>query len=92
MSSRNGFLSRNVVAFRDIYIAGESRTSNGSEYVSSVQTIDHDQVEQMVTPCGDVVDPAQVAKTAGLRYVSDTMPGIRRKNMLLLYATGDWQR
>lgn len=32
-----------------------------------------------MTPCGDVVDPAQVAKTAGLRYVSDTMPGIRRK-------------
>jgi hypothetical protein len=41
--------------------------------VSSVQAIDRDQVEQMVTPCGDVIDPAQVAKTAGLRYVSDTM-------------------
>jgi DNA topoisomerase-1 len=35
--------------------------------------------EQVEAPCGDVVDPAEVAKSAGLRYVSDTMPGIKRK-------------
>jgi hypothetical protein len=51
-----------------IYIAGVCRTSNGSENVSSVQAMDRDQVEQMVTPCGgDVIDPAQIAKTSGLR-------------------------
>ncbi len=32
-----------------------------------------------LSPCDDIVDPAQVAKSAGLRYVSDTSPGIRRK-------------
>ncbi len=55
--------------------------------MSSVQSISQqqtqgkqeDQQEQIVTPCGDVIDPAQVAKTAGLRYVNDSMPGIRRK-------------
>ncbi len=51
---------------------------------SSVQTKTHhqqqeEQTGQIVTPCGDVVDPAQIAKTAGLRYVSDMMPGIQRK-------------
>lgn len=45
----------------------------------SVQAMDRDQIEQMVTPCGDGIDPAQIAKTAGLRYASYTMPGIRRK-------------
>jgi DNA topoisomerase I len=33
----------------------------------------------VTTPCGDVVDPKQVAQSAGLRYVSDTKPGIKRK-------------
>ncbi len=49
--------------------------------MSSVQATAHEQVEQTVTPCGDVIDPVQIAKTAGLRYVSDTMPGIRRKRI-----------
>src|SRR5438477_63957 len=30
-------------------------------------------------PCEDKLDPVIVAKTAGLRYVSDASPGIRRK-------------
>lgn len=33
------------------------------------------------TSCGDIVDAAQVARSAGLRYVSDTKPGIRRKRV-----------
>src|SRR2546423_13706887 len=32
-------------------------------------------------PCGDKLDSAVVAKAAGLRYVSDTRPGIRRKRV-----------
>ncbi len=52
--------------------------------MSSVQTTSHNHKQEgqagpTVTPCEDVVDPAQVAKTAGLRYVNDSMPGIRRK-------------
>src|SRR6266487_3818564 len=30
-------------------------------------------------PCEDKLDPVIVAKAAGLRYVSDANPGIRRK-------------
>src|SRR5213594_4529310 len=30
-------------------------------------------------PCEDKLDPVIVAKAAGLRYVSDASPGIRRK-------------
>lgn len=34
------------------------------------------------TSCGEeIVNPAEVAKSAGLRYVSDTRPGIRRKRV-----------
>lgn len=33
----------------------------------------------VATSCGDVVDPKQVAQSAGLRYVSDMKPGITRK-------------
>ena len=44
-----------------------------------MQTIAQDLAMPTVTPCGDVIDPSQVARTAGLRYVSDTMPGVRRK-------------
>lgn len=49
--------------------------------MSSAQATSHHQKqeEQVVTPCGDVVDPIQVAKSAGLRYVNDTMRGIQRK-------------
>jgi DNA topoisomerase-1 len=42
-------------------------------------TTAHAATEPTVMPCGDEIDPVQIAKTAGLRYVSDTMPGIRRK-------------
>ena len=31
------------------------------------------------TPCDDIDNPVQAAKSAGLRYMSDTSPGIRRK-------------
>ncbi|HCF86336.1 MAG TPA: DNA topoisomerase, partial [Ktedonobacter sp.] len=32
------------------------------------------------SPCEEeIVNPAEIAKSAGLRYVSDTDPGIRRK-------------
>src|SRR5207302_2897373 len=31
------------------------------------------------TPDGDLDDPGEAARAAGLRYVSDTQPGIRRK-------------
>lgn len=33
------------------------------------------------TPCDDIDNPVQAAKSAGLRYVSDTSPGIRRKRV-----------
>ena len=33
------------------------------------------------TPCDDIDNPVQVAKAAGLRYVSDTSAGIRRKRV-----------
>lgn len=46
-----------------------------------VQSIKQEQ--QMTTaglsPCAETNNPAEVAKSAGLRYVSDTTPGIRRK-------------
>ena len=32
-----------------------------------------------LSPDEDIVEPAQIARSAGLRYVSDTTPGIRRK-------------
>ncbi len=47
--------------------------------MSSMQATAHESTEPTVTPCGDEVDPVQIAKTAGLRYVNDTMPGIHRK-------------
>lgn len=47
--------------------------------MSSVQEKVQQQTEPVVTPCGDEIDPAQVAKSAGLRYVNDTMRGIQRR-------------
>ncbi len=47
--------------------------------MSIVQSKPSYESEQAVTSCGDVLDPAEVAKSAGLRYVSDSKPGIRRK-------------
>jgi DNA topoisomerase-1 len=35
--------------------------------------------EQGEEPCPELVDPAEVAQSAGLRYVSDASPGITRK-------------
>jgi DNA topoisomerase-1 len=37
--------------------------------------------EKIETTCGDTVDPVQIAKSAGLRYVTDSRPGIRRKRV-----------
>ena len=45
------------------------------------QTTSHNQKEQAEMPCEDKLDPVIVAKAAGLRYVSDTSPGIRRKRV-----------
>ncbi len=49
--------------------------------VSMTQTTSTSQPEKIETACGDVVDPVQVAKSAGLRYVNDSRPGIRRKRV-----------
>jgi DNA topoisomerase-1 len=44
------------------------------------QVISTPQSEKIETECGEVVDPVQIAKSAGLRYVTDSRPGIRRKH------------
>jgi DNA topoisomerase I len=40
-----------------------------------------DNIEPEPSPCEETLSPAEVAKLAGLRYVSDTTPGIRRKRV-----------
>lgn len=45
------------------------------------RTTSQNQSEKAETPCEDVIEPAVVAKAAGLCYVSDTSPGIRRKRV-----------
>ena len=47
--------------------------------MSLTQTTSPNQKEQAEMPCEDKLDPVIVAKAAGLRYVSDASPGIRRK-------------
>jgi DNA topoisomerase-1 len=49
--------------------------------VSMTQTtsISQPENERIETACVDVIDPVQIAKSAGLRYVNDSRPGIRRK-------------
>src|SRR5947208_7530738 len=40
-----------------------------------------DNIEPEPSPCEETLSPAEVAKLAGLRYISDTTPGIRRKRV-----------
>lgn len=47
--------------------------------MSMIQTTSISQPEKIETACEDVIDPVQIAKSAGLRYVNDSRPGIRRK-------------
>ena len=47
--------------------------------MSLTQEVSKDQPEQGESPCDEVINPAEVAKSVGLRYVSDTSPGIGRK-------------
>ena len=42
----------------------------------------HTNTPQDDAPCGEeIINPAEVARSAGLRYVSDTAPGIKRKRV-----------
>ena len=47
--------------------------------MSTANTEASNTPDRVETPCEDVVDPALVAQAAGLRYVSDMSPGIKRK-------------
>lgn len=47
--------------------------------MSAAHTETSNLPDHVETSCGDVVDPKQVAQSAGLRYVSDMTPGIKRK-------------
>lgn len=46
-----------------------------------VQSITQTSSQGEPSPCDDIDNPVVVAKAAGLRYVSDTSPGIRRKRV-----------
>ncbi|MFL5625825.1 MAG: DNA topoisomerase IB [Ktedonobacteraceae bacterium] len=47
--------------------------------MSAVQNTLHNHSVQTEVPGDEVIEPAEVAKCAGLRYVSDMSPGIKRK-------------
>lgn len=49
--------------------------------MSTVKSLSKNDALQVEISCEEVSDSAVVAKSAGLRYVSDMSPGIKRKRI-----------
>ena len=49
--------------------------------MSTVKSLSKNDALHVETSCKEVSDSAEVAESAGLRYVSDMSPGIKRKRV-----------